>query len=644
MPTTFMGRLRRDQRGNTLAMMAAFLLPLCALAGSAIDMARLYVVKVRLQQACDAGALAGRKFMTSSSATVLDATATTQARTFFANNFPSGFMGTAAFTSTTNPYPFVPTKTTDQQVAGTATATVPMTIMKMFNYGDKPLTVTCEARFDVADTDIMFVLDTTGSMACKPEDDETTCSNSLASAVTYNRPTTNTNGVPGYAGSQGYRVPEKMSGTTNISRIQALRTAVIDFYNTIKANVDSSTHVRYGFVTYSSMVNAGQAIMDVDPTYIVGGSGSGNWTYQSRIVNSDYTISGPGSWTNLTPTKTKAQCDALTTTRDPATAKTYATNGQAIQTEYQWTTSGTARCQYRLTTLGPQWKYQPQSWPVGPYVGGTQIADPTSVTGGKTRWIGCIEERNTTAGAKTFDSDSLPADLDPDLKPIDDATRWRPYWPDVEYVRPTYNAYPTSNGESSSYQSYMDPDRLILGKNGCAKPVQRLKEINTVADISAFVNATDFVPLGGTYHDIGMIWGLRMISPTGIFGADTAAWAGRQQPKRIIVFMTDGAMSPSADAYSVYGVEQLDRRVTNGDFSTADKRAVYHNARFLAECAKAEAMNISVWTIAIAPDEDENLTKCATVDSQAFHTTSGTGLSDAFKTIAKQVAMLRISK
>ena len=57
---SLMARLRRDVGGNTLAMMAIALIPISALVGSGIDTARLYVVKVRLQQACDAGALAGR--------------------------------------------------------------------------------------------------------------------------------------------------------------------------------------------------------------------------------------------------------------------------------------------------------------------------------------------------------------------------------------------------------------------------------------------------------------------------------------------------------------------------------------------------------------------------------------------------------
>lgn len=47
----FLTRLRRDARGMTLAMMAAFLIPLTALAGSTVDLARMYLVKTRLQPA-----------------------------------------------------------------------------------------------------------------------------------------------------------------------------------------------------------------------------------------------------------------------------------------------------------------------------------------------------------------------------------------------------------------------------------------------------------------------------------------------------------------------------------------------------------------------------------------------------------------
>lgn len=647
-PRGFLSRLARDVHGNTLAMMAAFLIPLCALAGSAVDMARLYVVKARLQQACDAGALAGRKFMTSSASTTLNATATAQAKAFFANNFTSGYMGTPAFSADTNPYPFVPAKTADQQVAGTATTRVPMTIMKMFGSPTQELTVTCEARYDVADTDIIFVLDTTGSMSCLPSETDAQCTANIPKAVEYTRPATS-GGTAGYAGTIGYRVPERTSGGVNVSRMQALRTAVTDFYNTIASNIDPSTNIRYGFVTYSSMVNVGKSIMEVSPTYMIGGSGSGQWTYQSRSSKDE--PRSLGTW-SIVLGKTEQQCNALTPVRTPSATATYIYNSsnQATVTEYRWNTGILiARCETRTNTLGPEWQYRPVQYEVGPYVLGNAVPDLSKKNGTTSRWLGCIEERKTTPGQTTFNINSLPGDLDPDLVPTDNNSRWPPYWPDVTYYRPDANSYPTTDGDNNGEfdgnpvgnPSYSHENRTNLGKNGCAKPSQRLKVMNAT-DISNFVNATDFVPLGGTYHDIGMIWGLRLISPTGLFANDTAAWPGRPAPRRIIVFLTDGAMAPSVDAYSMYGIENLDRRVRNGTSSpSADD---VHNARFLAVCEKAKSLNIDVWTVAIAPAKDANLEECATTKAQSFSTTTGTGLSSVFQDIAKQVAMLRISQ
>ncbi|RYY08621.1 MAG: pilus assembly protein, partial [Alphaproteobacteria bacterium] len=371
-------RLACDTGGNTLALMAAFLFPLSALAGSAVDTGRLYLVKIRLQQACDAGALAGRKFMTDSNDATLDSNAATQAKVFFAQNFPSGLMNTPVYNANTNPYPFIPVKTADNQISATASVQVPMTIMKMFGQPTRTVSVSCEARFDVADTDIVFVLDTTGSMACKPERTEDDCSTyTNGKTYTYVRPTSS-NGVAGYAGTTGYAVTEETSGSTNISRIQALRTAVTNFYAAIAKNVDTSTHIRYGFVTYSSMVNAGKAIMDMSPSYIVGGSGSGstNWTYQSRKLLGDYDVSAT-AWSDVT----KAKTDCSGTVRSLVTGK-YDGNSRATRTEYQWVASNNGgKCQTRTVTVGPQWQYQPMSYNVTSFVAGGAVTDPSQVDG-----------------------------------------------------------------------------------------------------------------------------------------------------------------------------------------------------------------------------------------------------------------------
>lgn len=576
----FLTRLARDKAGNTLVMMAAMLIPLAALCGGAIDSARLYVVKSRLQQACDAGVLAGRKSMTDSSLsnTTLDSTAAAAAQTFFNNNFRTGWFRTTSAS-------FTPTKTSDAQVAGTATATVPMTVMAMFGFANQTITVTCQASYDVADTDVIFVLDTTGSMACLPQDDDTTCNNYVSSAgtVSYTRPAdgsgSGNDSVAGYPGSTAYYVPEK----TN-SRIAALRSAVLSFYDTLASAADPSTHIRYGFVTYTSTVNAGKAIMEISPAYMVGGSGSANtqWNYESRVSTG--------------------------------------------------------------TLLGiTSWKYQQLNFDVRNFVAGNAVTDPSKTSGATNRWTGCIEERATTAGTTSFNQNALPYDLDPDLVPntnID--TQWKPMWPELFYARNNYGstATATSTGDSSSHPNIGTTPYYQAGYVSCGKPVSRL-DVMTRAQVSNFVNATDFRPIGGTYHDTGMIWGTRLISPSGIFAVDTAAWPARQAPNRVIVFLTDGDMAPNTGVYGMYGNEYYDRRVSGGDFTNLK---AYHNARFLAECSAAKARNIQVWTVTIDTSATTEMKSCATTTSQALATTTGSGLSTAFANIAKQVAMLRVSQ
>lgn len=653
-PRPFLSRLRHDVRGNTLAMMAMFLIPLMGLVGSAVDMSRLYVVKTRLQQACDTGALAGRKGITTNNAT-LDQSAIDQANSFFANNFKKdgtptgtlGYMDTSAVT-------FVPTKTVDGQVAATASASVPMTITKMFGTSAVTISVACQARFDVADTDIMFVLDTTGSMACLPSDDDTTCSNyaGAATKTPYTRVATS-DSVAGYAGTVGVGTAEK-SG----SRIAALRSAVLNFYDTFKAVADKTTNVRYGFVTYSSSVNVGKAILDVIPSSLMGSGGSEQVSYQSRRPTSDLVVSGSTVINSSSNGKNSASC--IASTRTPAAENTYnPSSGTATRQFDYWTGSA---CQTRTETLYPKYTYKPYTLDVSPLVAGSTITDPSKVRGQTTSWIGCVETAVDTPGQTAFKTTSLPSELDPDVTPSG-AKRWWPHLHDLTYARNGWSssATDTSDGDdvynnpnygvdphapavtiSNWYSSatYTNTYLRNAGTTSCGKPVKRLGSMSR-EDVANFVNANDFVPMGGTYHDVGMIWATRLISPTGPWRNDTKAWTNRDAPKRVIIFLTDGAMAPSLANYGMYGIEAFDDRVSGT--STTDLTTL-HNNRFLAACAAAKARDIDVWTITIGASATPELTKCATASIQALATTNGGGLSDAFTSIAKKLAMLRLTK
>ena len=214
----FLARLAEDRRGTTIAMMCVALIPLLCVIGSGLDMARAYTVKARMQQACDAASLAGRRAMTSDT---INQAVTGEATKFFNFDFPQGMFQTAAF----NPVISRPRAGT---VTVTASSTVPTTIMKIFGYRVLPVSVTCDASQDFENIDIALVLDNTGSM------DDTM--------------------------SDGNK------------KIQALRDAVMALYNQLKPVQDqleaNGYRVRYSIVPYSSTVNVGKLLYADDPNNI----------------------------------------------------------------------------------------------------------------------------------------------------------------------------------------------------------------------------------------------------------------------------------------------------------------------------------------------------------------------------------------
>ena len=617
-----LARLRTDVRGNTLAMMAAALIPICGLVGSGLDTARLYVVKVRLQQACDAGVLAGRRSMETSNASTLDATATAQAQAFFKNNFTQDWMKTSTVS-------FTPSLTADTQVSGTATAKVPMSLMKMFGAPDITLNVTCEARYDVADSDVMFVLDTTGSMADQPS------GSGGGGKYAYTRE----NGTTGYATAEA----------STDSKISAVRTAVLNFYDTVAASADSLTHIRYGFVPYSVSVNVGAAIYARDPSYLVN-----SWNYNTRTPAGE--ANDVVYATNSVSTKNVVQgACAEGVVRTPATGYTVSGSGTsatatAIRKTTSWAPANGGTCTVVTDNMKVNWVYQNASLDTSGFKTGTATPDPTRFGGGTVTWNGCLEERLTTFGTTTFDQNALPPDLDPDLIPYSDDTRWKPALPELSYWRggnTTWtSAGKTSTSASSDWpvsSSYTNAGYWVAGGyNGdgvaCPKAAKRLS-VMTRADVANYVSASgDLRPGGFTYHDAGMIWGTRFLAPNGPFAADTAAWPGHNPPNRYIVFMTDGEMNSEWTAYSLYGIEYYDKRITgtNNDES-------YHNARFLAECTAAKARGITVFTIAFGTSITSQLKTCAS-PGQSFQASNSAALNTAFQNIAKQVALLRVSK
>ncbi len=620
----FLMRLARDRRGNTLAIMAAALVPMIGMAGSAVDMARLYVVKVRLQQACDAGALAGRRAMTDTTmSTPMESAASDQASSFFRNNFPAGWYRTANVRFT----PVKASVNTDPNVANgvnaTASADVPMAVMSFFRVGTQTVSVTCQAVYDVPDADVMFVLDTTGSMTCYPQDSPN-CNNGSE------KPATTSN------------------GTTTYSKMESLRQSVMLFDSTVRGSTDPNTHIRYGFVTYASSVNVGRLI----PSQYLQNS----WTYQSRHLSpatgSGGVLPGDYAWGDPSDVRLynvpRSYCFDQ---RSPASG--FATSGPTWSNDRpqarryyntSWTSGNGGTCSGRQQPLLPYWRYEAVTWDTSAFLrtaNGGNTADPTRFDGTTTSWPGCIEELNTST-ASSFDVRNLPDDLNPDIVPSSDSNKWRPAWPDVVYMRDYLGPQDIRDEDTSDYYRSFRPGNYYpnAGYAICGMPARTLDTMSA-QDVRNYVYDSRFKASGGTYHDVGMIWGTRMISPNGVFGATTAAWPGRQAPSRSIVFMTDGSMAPNQAIYGQYGIEVFDNRTGGQNDSQQDYDN--HTARFRVECDAAKMRGITIYVVALGTDVTPDLQYCAS-SGQAFQAKSTESLKAAFRTIAQRVAMLRISQ
>jgi Flp pilus assembly protein TadG len=651
-----LGRLRRDQRGATLAMMAASIIPMVGIVGSAVDMSRAYLVKTRLQQACDAGALAARRVMVGSA---LDANARTQGNNFFNINLAQGAYGatniTIAFSDVLD------NGRTIGVVQGDATADVPTTLMRIFGKTEIEMTAQCEAQLNVANNDIMFVLDVTGSMACLPSDSSSTCSTYAGSSLQQN-------------GSGIWHNREKAG-----SRIDGLRDAVKDFFNTVRTATSNSSRLRVGFVPFSSGVRVGPLLLAGVPNSLSTGSieyqsrkanfatpkhtpapgtpsGWTEQTYGSKISSASCTNYGANqSFSGFTPSPAGNPAPAIPT----AVITGGATPAPVVSTEYRFKSwadpsdaSGNKTCKRESRTVTStyttryaftSWIYEPESFDVTTYATGVpvNVADATT---GTVASIGTwnVQQLMTLAGAQDFTAiphiwdgcieDRLTGNADYDNAPSSAATRFRPAWEEMEFLR---TSTPAASGSPATGSNYSV-------NYSCPKAATRLAEM-TQGQVTDYVEGPDFLPHGQTYHDIGMIWGVRLMSPNGMFSADHGPAPNGKPVNRHIIFMTDGDMDPSLTSYSTYGIENLDRRVMPTGTLTETNLAAVHNTRFLAACQAAKDRGISVWTVGFATTLTSQLTACAD-PNQAFAATSTAELRSRFQTIAQRIAELRLSK
>jgi Flp pilus assembly protein TadG len=478
-----LGALRHDARGSTLAMCAAAVIPLLLIIGSGLDMSRAYMAKLRMQQACDAGSLAGRRVLENDT---INESTINEAKKFFNFNFPQNAFQTASFTPSV-------TKPSSGVIRITASTTIPTSIMKIFGYTSLPLSVDCKAEQHFINTDVMLVLDTTGSM------------------------------------------DDPVGG---IKKIVSLRAAVLALYDQlapIQTQLENAgMRLRYGIVPYSITVHTGNLVYALDNSYI-----KTTWNYQQCTANCS---SGTKTWGSVPVAHTGT-----------------------------WMTN---------------------------------------------TWGGCIEERSTITSINISADLSIPAnayDVQIDTIPTNDATRWGPY-------------------DTSAQQ------REGSGTDSTACPAQAKRmQAWTRANLSTYLDTLS--PRGYTYHDIGMVWGARLLSPDGIFATDNPNTYNGMGVNRFLVFMTDGDPVAAGTAYTAWGVETYDQRITGGNGQELER----HVQRMNMVCNALKAKNVSIWVVGF--DNGINyVDDCASNPNQAAVADDQAELIAKFTEIGQTIGALRLSQ
>lgn len=649
----------RDQRGNVYFLTAAALVPVVGMVGSGIDIGRGYMAQLRLQQACDAGVLAGRRAMTG---TIYSAPAEAEANKMFNYNYPSDKYGSSQVS-------FASQASGPSSVVGTARAYLPTAIMQIFSFEGFDLTANCTAKLEISNADIMMVLDVTGSMA-------------------------------------------QTNSGDSVSRIAALKTATMDFFDTMTGAQIGDGRLRFGIVPYSSAANVGKILYDKNPAWL-----SDTLTdYPSReaVFRNEYT--GAGTTTYGTPTNgaetagnwsgyadlaggvTQANCktpnQAATTaptksgSATPSSSTPYVdsngnqiTNGSSAQVwtykayQYRWNNN---KCQRRertytytettpsTTTKPPtpvfdnKYRYRNRTFTVSAGKNGsTGIVTSTGDSGvdRTSYWGGCVLERKTAAFTATQTAPSTALDMDVDTAPTSsDDTKWKLLIPEIAFPRASgpggVPSDTTPAGSVTTNSSSVSPESSANGSwqnysrywsNGwgvCPVPAMKLttQKASDRSNFNSYVNSLQ--PIGGTYHDAGMVWGVRLLSADGMFSDENTTAPNLRPISRHIIFMTDGEMAPNMGNFSFQGYEWIAKRV--GGTSDSDL-ATRHNNRFLQLCEKAKAKNITVWVVGFGVTLNDQLNKCAS-PGKAYQANNASQLNDHFQAIARQISKLRLSE
>jgi hypothetical protein len=189
--------------------------------------------------------------------------------------------------------------------------------------------------------------------------------------------------------------------------------------------------------------------------------------------------------------------------------------------------------------------------------------------------------------------------------------------------------------EKITEDEYVSP--VGLSSAACPAPARKLSEM-TAEELTDYLDTLRAE--GSTYHDIGMIWGGRLISPTGLFASENAD-GPNSTVSRHLIFLTDGETAPLDVSYSSYGFEPLDQRRWSPTSPMSLAETVEN--RFSFACGEVRRKNVTIWVIGFGTALTDSMKNCAG-EGHYFEAVDAAELNASFAAIAESLSDLRVSR
>jgi Flp pilus assembly protein TadG len=670
--TSILQRFKSDERGATLIMFAGALMLVLVSAGGAVDIGRRAMAKDELSSAVDAAALAAcRAYQVNSAGANIEQIQRDEAVKYLAANFSWARYDIEPVQPTVT-FPSESTSTASalnaRQVIKTritSTVTIPTKIMKIFGLQNLTITAASECTRAQGGIEVAMVLDTTGSMN------------------------------------------ETLNGAV---KIVSLRAATVKFINLMFGGQETSDYIRVNILPYSQTVNVGKLLQPQDfqsnPQDPSVTHTSSSWL---GCILERPTVNTIGFNPDGTPVTTldndMVAPDGALDLQDLPSNTTHPTTGASVpgwMPFLQALNNGTQRSENSYL-LGDKMV------PVTTYVNGTTIIGYQTVT--------------ETVNEPIYKIIGYDRRGRPRYGYVDNFVTKTLQKPQYNQIAQTTNVLQTrwwlTDGNSSSspiivngtsYSGKTIPTKLDGPSRGYC-PGEALLwdgtqtraklENNSTQTRTSLINKVEdtdwLIPGGSTYSDVGMMWGVRIMSagapfpsavlPEDFFSKDTAnpyqGWV------KAIVLMTDGTISAGypvlygysttntndnvATNYTAYGLRSrgttlygslrtlpnslADNNKLNSFLIAAERELTNaHEQRLLIACEAARRPAgwnrvedaIRVYTVFFGNASEvgtkgQLYTDCAGRDGKFINAQSESDLNKTFSNIASDLQNLRLS-